>query len=54
MKKKDLLRKKIKHIDITKINTTDLIRAMKEMSFSARDLAHAADLYDRMLREKIV
>jgi len=52
MKKKDLLRKKVKHIDITKINTTDLIRAMKEMSFSARDLAHAADLYDRMLREK--
>jgi len=30
----------------------DIINAMKKMSFSARDLANAADIYDRMLREK--
>ena len=53
MKKKDLLSKKVEHIDIKKINAVDIINAMKKMSFSARDLANAADIYDRMLREKI-
>jgi deoxyhypusine synthase len=52
MKKKDLLKKKIEHIDIKKINSVDIINAMRNMSFAARDLANAADLYDRMLREK--
>lgn len=52
MKKKDLLKKRIEHIDIKKINATDIINAMKKMSFSARDLANAADIYDRMLKEK--
>jgi len=52
MKKKDLLKKKIEHIDIKKINSVDIINAMRNMSFSARDLANAADLYDRMLKEK--
>lgn len=52
MKKKDLLKNKVEHIDIKKINAVDTINAMKKMSFSARDLANAADIYDRMLREK--
>jgi deoxyhypusine synthase len=52
MRKKDLLSKKVEHIDIKKINAVDIINAMKKMSFSARDLANAADIYDRMLREK--
>jgi deoxyhypusine synthase len=52
MKKKDLLKKEIEHIDIKKINSVDIINAMRNMSFSARDLANAADLYDRMLKEK--
>jgi len=52
MKKKDLLKKKIEHIDIKKINAVDIVNAMKKMSFSARDLANAADIYDRMLSEK--
>jgi deoxyhypusine synthase len=52
MKKKDLLKKKIEHIDIKKINSVDIINAMKNMSFSARDLANAADIYDQMLKEK--
>ncbi len=30
----------------------DIVNAMKKMSFSARDLANAADIYDRMLKEK--
>lgn len=52
MKKKDLLKKRIEHIDIKKINAVDIVNAMKKMSFSARDLANAADIYDRMLKEK--
>jgi len=52
MKKKDLLKNKVEHIDIKKINSVDMINAMKKMSFSARDLANAADIYDRMIREK--
>ena len=52
MKKKDLLKNAVEHIDIKAINSVEMIRAMKKMSFSARDLASAADIYDRMLREK--
>jgi deoxyhypusine synthase len=52
MKKKDLLKKTVEHIDIKAINAVDMIEAMKKMSFSARDLANAADIYDRMLKEK--
>ncbi|HQN70660.1 MAG TPA: deoxyhypusine synthase [Smithella sp.] len=52
MNKKDFLKTKIEHIDIKKINAVDIVSAMKKMSFSARDLANAADIYDRMLKEK--
>jgi deoxyhypusine synthase len=52
MKKKDLMNKKVEHIDIKKINAVDIINSMKKMSFSARDLGNAADIYDRMLKEK--
>ncbi|MEQ8214624.1 MAG: deoxyhypusine synthase, partial [Smithellaceae bacterium] len=52
IKKKDLLTKKVDHIDIKKINSVDIIEAMKKMSFSARDLANASDIYNRMLKEK--
>ncbi|MDD5713224.1 MAG: deoxyhypusine synthase, partial [Smithellaceae bacterium] len=52
MTKKDFLRKQVKHIDIKKIDTTDLVQAMAGMSFSARDVASAADIYDRMLADK--
>ena len=52
MKKKDLLKNEVEHIDIKAINSVEMIEAMKKMSFSARDLASAADIYDRMLGEK--
>lgn len=52
IKKQDLLTKKVDHIDIKKINSVDIIEAMKKMSFSARDLANASDIYNRMLKEK--
>jgi deoxyhypusine synthase len=51
MKKKDLLNKSVEHIDIKAIDAVDIINAMKKMSFSARDLGNAADIYDKMLKE---
>ncbi|MBN1613518.1 MAG: deoxyhypusine synthase [Deltaproteobacteria bacterium] len=51
MEKKDYLKRAIEHIDITAIDTVEMIRAMRGMSFSARELALAADIYDRMLSD---
>lgn len=50
--KKKLLSEKIQHIDITKHNVVPLVDSMRNMAFTARDLARAADIYDRMLRDK--
>ena len=52
MKKKDFLKSPVRHIDITSFDATPIVEAMRGMSFTARDLAAAADLYDRMLAEK--
>ena len=52
MKKKDLLKDPIEHIDIKQINAVEIMKAMKKMSFSARDLASAAEIYDRMLADR--
>ncbi len=50
--KKDLLRTPVRHLDITSIDAVDLVRAMKGMSFTARDLAAGADLFERMLKDR--
>jgi len=52
IEKQTLLSKKVEHIDITKHDTRALINAMSKMSFSARDLARASEIYDLMLRDK--
>jgi deoxyhypusine synthase len=52
MKKKDFLKNKVEHIDITSFDATPIVESMKGMSFTARDLAAAAETYDRMLSEK--
>ncbi len=52
MKKEDLLKETIEHIDIKKINSTEIVDAMRKMSFTSRDLARAADLYNMMLADK--
>ncbi len=52
MKKKGYLKTPVEHIDIKSFNAIDIIEAMRGMSFSARDLAVAADIYDRMLRDE--
>ena len=52
MKKKDFLKMPVRHIDMTSFDATPIVEAMKGMSFTARDLAAAAGIYDRMLAEK--
>ena len=51
MKKKDFLKDPVKHIDIKKINSTAIIDAMRDMSFTSRDTAAAADILVRMLKD---
>jgi deoxyhypusine synthase len=50
--KEKLLSETIEHVDITRHNVVSLVDAMKRMAYSARDLARAAEIYDRMLRDK--
>lgn len=52
MKKKDVLKEVVKHIDIKKINAVPIIDAMRDMSFTSRDTAAAADILVRMLKDK--
>lgn len=52
MKKKDILKEVIKHIDIKKIDSTPIIEAMRGMSFTSRDTADAADIYNKMIKDK--
>ncbi|MFA5182246.1 MAG: deoxyhypusine synthase [Syntrophales bacterium] len=52
MNKKVLLKTPVQHIDIKSFNAVDIVEAMKKMSFTARDLGDAADIYDRMLKDK--
>ena len=51
-KKQDYLKSKVEHIDITKIDAVEIVDSMKRMSFSARDLASAAEMYNRMLADR--
>ena len=50
--KKEYLNHTIEHFDITKLNVVPVVDAMRHMAYSARDLHRAADIYDRMLRDK--
>ncbi len=49
--KRDYLTKTIEHIDISQHNVVPLVEAMRQMAYSSRDLARAADIYDRMLQD---
>ncbi len=50
--KKDFLDQTIEHLDIKRHNTVPVVDAMAKMSYSARDLARAAQIYDRMVADK--
>src|SRR5271163_239463 len=51
-KKKELLTSPIQHIDIKQHNVVPLVDAMQAMAYSSRDLARAASIYERMLRDQ--
>jgi deoxyhypusine synthase len=50
--KQDYLKNVVKHIDIKEHNVIKLVDSMEQMAFSARDLNRAAQIYDKMLRDK--
>jgi len=52
MEKKGILKEAISHVDIKKINSVPIIDAMRGMSFSSRDTARAADIFDMMLSDR--
>ena len=52
MRKKDYLKQAIKHIDIKAIDSTKIIQAMKGMSFSSRETARAAEIFNMMIKDK--
>ncbi len=52
MNKKDLLKDTIKHIDIKSFDSAPIIDAMRDMSFTSRDTANAADILQRMIKDK--
>ena len=51
LNKVELLAKPIGHIDITSLNVVGVVDQMRQMAFSARDLARAADIYQMMLQD---
>ena len=51
--KRKFLGQQIQHIDITRLpGIVPVVESMQHMAYSSRDLARAADIYDRMLRDK--
>jgi deoxyhypusine synthase len=52
MKREDYLKKKIRHIDIKKFDSSPIIRQFDGMAFQARNIAGAAEIYCKMLDDK--
>lgn len=52
MNKGDFLKDPVKHIDIKAFDSTGIIEAMKDMSFTARDTAAAAQILSQMINDK--
>jgi deoxyhypusine synthase len=52
LKKAELLKTPIQHLDMTQHNVVPLVDAMRDMAFSARDLARAADITERMVADR--
>ena len=50
--KKDLLSRPIEHIDVTSFDGRKIVDAYRDMAYSARTLANAADIYSMMLKDK--
>jgi deoxyhypusine synthase len=51
-RKKDLLSKEVKHVDITSFDARSIISAMEKMSFVSRETANASNIYNEMIKDK--
>ena len=49
--KRSILKEQVKHIDIKAIDSTTIIEAMRDMSFTSRDTAAAADILNMMIND---
>lgn len=52
MSNKELLKEKIKHINIKEFDATPIITYYESMAFQARNLARASKIYDQMIQDK--
>ncbi|MHC4412687.1 MAG: deoxyhypusine synthase family protein, partial [Planctomycetota bacterium] len=52
MDKNDFLKEPVKHIDMKSFNSIEIIEAMKDMSFTARDTARATEIFDMMIKDQ--
>ena len=50
--KADLLKQEIEHIDIASFDARPIIKSMGNMSFTSRDLAGAAEIFNAMLQDE--
>jgi len=50
-RKAELLSSEVEHIDITSFDARPIVEAMGKMSFTSRDLARAAGIYNQMLED---
>ena len=50
--KKSFLNKPVEHIDITKFDSREIINSMRKMSFTSRDAANAAKIFNEMIEDK--
>ncbi|MBM4107423.1 MAG: deoxyhypusine synthase [Phycisphaerae bacterium] len=50
--KKELLSRPVRHVDITRIDARPVIESYRDMAYSARTLAQAADIYSMMLKDR--
>jgi len=50
--KEELLKQKIRHIDVKKFNSISLIESFDDMAFQSRNLANACKIYDKMINDK--
>lgn len=52
IRKEDLLKEPVRHIDIKSFDVIPLIEQMEDTAFQARNLANAASIFDRMQRDE--
>ncbi len=50
--KKELLSRPVEHVDVTSFDARPVVSSYREMAYSARTLAQAADIYSMMLRDR--